>query len=239
MHLFHGHQERTHLSHTGPFRIPRRGRFPCCRFPCCRFPSGCSLTSNRALAACSLAFGISVAIIAGSALGQDATPARAKSPTSQPKGLTTPSNTDSRDAFERDHEVLRQKLIGTWRIVSASIDGKASELHRTSITLKLVTPTHMIWIGYQPEDRRIFRSAGGSWKVLDGRYVETMRYGLDATFREGSFGKSFGFDCRFEGNRWIQSGTMPGGVFLEEIWERLEPDEDVSAWPSPSEDTKP
>jgi hypothetical protein len=183
-------------------------------------------------------------MFAGSAHGQVETPAKAQQAAAQPADapsaeLSSPAAAASRAASEQDPEVLRKNLIGTWRIVSASFDGKASELHRTSITLKLVTPTHMIWIGYQPEDRRIFRSAGGSWKVLDGRYVETMRYGLDATFREGSFGKSFGFDCRFEGKRWIQSGTMPGGVFLEEIWERLEPDEDVAAWPTPSETPKP
>jgi hypothetical protein len=133
--------------------------------------------------------------------------------------------------IERDETKLRDQLVGTWKIVAASFDGKPSELHQSSITLKLITPTHMIWIGYQPEDRRIFRSAGGSWVIQDGRYVETMRYGLDEKFRESTFGKSFAFDCRFDGNRWIQSGTMPGGVFLEEIWERVGSGDDVAAWP--------
>lgn len=132
---------------------------------------------------------------------------------------------------EADRE-LKEKLIGSWKIVSASIDGKASELHRTSITLKHITPVHLIWIGYQPEDRRIFRSAGGSWTLQDGRYVETMRYGLAEKFKQESFGKSFAFDCRFEGDRWIQSGKLGNGVFLEEIWQRVQPNEDVAAWPA-------
>jgi hypothetical protein len=127
---------------------------------------------------------------------------------------------------------LREKLIGTWKIVSASFDGQSSELHRTSITLKHITPVHIIWVGYQPEDRRIFRSAGGSWTIQDGRYVETMRYGLGENFKQDTFGKSFGFDCRFEADRWIQSGKMPNGVFLEEIWQRVKENEDIAAWPS-------
>ncbi len=90
----------------------------------------------------------------------------------------------------------------------------------------------MIWIGYQPEDRKIFRSAGGSWTIKEGRYVETMRYGLDEKFKSNSFGKSLGFDCRFEADRWIQSGKI-GDVFLEETWQRVRPDEDVDQWPAP------
>lgn len=132
---------------------------------------------------------------------------------------------------ETNEKVLREKLVGSWRIVSASFDGKPSELHRTSITIKHITPVHIIWIGYQPEDRKIFRSAGGSWTIQDGRYVETMRYGLADTFKADTFGKTFAFDCRFEGNRWIQSGKMPGGLVLEEIWERVKENEDVDAWP--------
>ncbi len=126
---------------------------------------------------------------------------------------------------------LRESLVGSWRIVSASFDGKPSELHRTSITIKHITPVHVIWIGYQPEDRRIFRSAGGSWTITDHRYVETMRYGLDERFKESNFGMSLGFDCKFDGDKWIQSGKLPNGVFLEEIWQRIGPNEDVSKRP--------
>jgi hypothetical protein len=73
---------------------------------------------------------------------------------------------------------IRQQLIGSWRIVSASFGGVPSELHEKSITIKHITPVHIIWIGYQPDDRRIFRSAGGSWNVTQGKYTETMRVHL-------------------------------------------------------------
>jgi hypothetical protein len=132
---------------------------------------------------------------------------------------------------ETDPKVLREKLVGSWKIVAASFDGKPSELHKTSITLKHITPVHIIWIGYQPEDRAIFRSSGGSWTIENGRYVETMRYGIGDKFKENSFGKTFGFDCRFEGDQWIQSGKI-NGVFLEEIWQRVQENEDVAAWPA-------
>ena len=136
--------------------------------------------------------------------------------------------------FKTDPKILREKLVGSWKIVSASFDGKDSELHRTSITIKHITPVHVIWIGYQPEAREIFRSSGGSWTIENGRYVETMRYGIGEKYKETSFGKSYGFDCRFEGDRWIQSGKMPNGVFLEEIWQRVKENEDVATWPEGS-----
>lgn len=126
---------------------------------------------------------------------------------------------------------LRDQLVGTWKILSASFDGKPSELHQKSITLKHITPVHVQWIGYQPDDRKIFRSAGGSWNIRDGKYVETMRYGLNENFKQSTFGKDFPFDCKFEEDRWIQSGTLPNGSKLIEIWQRVKPDEDVSAWP--------
>ena len=131
---------------------------------------------------------------------------------------------------------IRKQLIGSWRIVSASFGGVPSELHKNSITIKHITPVHLIWIGYQPDDRRIFRSAGGSWKVVDGKYIETMRYGLDEKFRQNIFGKDFAFDCRFEGDLWIQSAKLPDGSDMIETWQRIKPDEDVAMRPA---DIKP
>jgi hypothetical protein len=144
----------------------------------------------------------------------------------------TSTRAETPTKIETDEKVLRERLVGSWKILSASFNGKPSKLHAESVTIKHITPVHIIWIGYQPEQRQIFRSSGGSWTIRDGKYSETMRYGIGENFREKSFGKSFSFDCRFEGNKWIQSGTMPDGTVLEEIWQRIEPDEDVSAWPS-------
>ena len=127
---------------------------------------------------------------------------------------------------------IRKNLIGSWRIVSASFGGVVSELHRNSITIKHVTPVHLIWIGYQPDDRKIFRSAGGSWKVAEGKYIETMRYGLADKFKETTFGKDFAFDCRFEGDLWIQSAMLPNGSEMIETWQRIKPDEDVAQRPA-------
>jgi|GEM_PF-2129500 len=134
-------------------------------------------------------------------------------------------------ATKRSDDEIRTQLVGSWRIVSASFGGVPSELHKNSITIKHITPVHIIWIGYQPEDRRIFRSAGGSWKVVDGKYIETMRYGLDEKFKQNIFGKDFTFDVKFEGDLWIQSAKLPDGSEMIETWQRIKPDEDVSVRP--------
>ncbi|MFM8407337.1 MAG: hypothetical protein ACKN94_08465 [Pirellulaceae bacterium] len=145
-------------------------------------------------------------------------------------GIQEASGAKTNAAIPSDDQI-REKLVGSWRIVSASFGGVPSELHRTSITLKHITPVHLIWIGYQPEDRRIFRSAGGSWKVVNGKYIETMRYGLDPQFKQNVFGKDFAFDCRFDGDLWIQSATLPDGSEMIETWQRVQAEEDVALRP--------
>lgn len=137
---------------------------------------------------------------------------------------------------EHSDDEIRSQLVGSWRIVSASFGGVPSELHENSITIKHITPVHIIWIGYQPDDRKIFRSAGGSWKVDSGKYIETMRYGLDPKFKENTFGKDFVFECRFEGDLWIQTGKLSDGSEMIETWQRIKPDEDVATRPA---DLKP
>jgi hypothetical protein len=150
--------------------------------------------------------------------------------------LTPPSTSNPRanrdTAATLSDDEIRQQLVGSWRIVSASFGGVPSELHKNSITIKHITPVHIIWIGYQPEDRKIFRSAGGSWKVVDGKYIETMRYGLDEKFKQNTFGKEYSFDCRFEEDRWVQSAKLPDGGDMIEIWQRIKPDEDVALRPA-------
>jgi hypothetical protein len=145
-------------------------------------------------------------------------------------------NTTKQESSRLSDEEIRKQLVGSWRIVSASFGGVPSELHKNSITIKHITPVHLIWIGYQPDDRKIFRSAGGSWKVVNGKYIETMRYGLDENFKQNVFGKEFPFDCRFDGDLWIQSATLPNGSEMIETWQRIKEDEDVSLRPA---DKKP
>ena len=147
-----------------------------------------------------------------------------------PRTSNPPANQDAAANLSADE--IRQKLVGSWRILSASFGGVPSELHKNSITIKHITPVHIIWIGYQPEDRKIFRSAGGSWKVVDGKYIETMRYGLDEKFKQNNFGREYPFDCKFEEDRWIQSAKLPNGGDMIEIWQRIKPDEDVALRPA-------
>jgi len=48
----------------------------------------------------------------------------------------------------------------------------------------------------------------------------------------------FPFDCQLDDNKWIQSGTLSNGVFFDEIWQRIEPDEDVAQSPMETELSK-
>jgi hypothetical protein len=62
----------------------------------------------------------------------------------------------------------------------------------------------------------MFRSAGGSGQVRDGKYVETMRYGMADKIRETNFGKETVIDCFFHEDLFAQYMVFDGKTTLVE-----------------------
>jgi hypothetical protein len=118
-----------------------------------------------------------------------------------------------------DEPKAENKLIGTWKLVSAKYGGQESSLPQDSTTLKHITPTHYMWASYD-KDGKVYRSAGGPY-TLNGEVMEsTPEYGLGDF--EAIKGKRQTYKCKVEGNKWYQSGTLSTGQPLEEVWERVE-----------------
>jgi hypothetical protein len=112
------------------------------------------------------------------------------------------------------------KLIGTWKLVSAKYDGQDFKFAEGTTTVKHVTPTQFMWASYDV-DGKVSRAAGGSYTLKGVLYEETPEYGLSADF-EGIKGKVQSFKCRVDGNKWFHDGKLSGGVTIEEVWERVE-----------------
>jgi hypothetical protein len=112
------------------------------------------------------------------------------------------------------------KLIGTWKLVSAKYDGQDFKFAEGSTTVKHVTPTQFMWASYDV-DGKVSRAAGGSYTLKGEAYEETPEYGLSADF-EGIKGKVQSFKWRVDGNKWFHDGKLSGGVTIEEVWERVE-----------------
>ena len=112
------------------------------------------------------------------------------------------------------------KLVGTWKLVSARYGGRESTLPKEATTLKHVTPTHYMWVTFD-KDGQVTRTQGGSYVFDGGVLKSTPEYGLGREF-EAIKGKQQLFKVKFDGNRWTQSGTLSTGTTLEEVWERVE-----------------
>lgn len=122
-----------------------------------------------------------------------------------------------------------QPHIGTWRIASATYTN--AQMKRESVDqskhheLKIITPTHFMWITYEPgkanPGKEALGGAGGGRYTLDGiKYVETLEY---ASW-EGYESNITDFSLRVEGDRMYQMGALSNRegekTIIEEEWQR-------------------
>jgi hypothetical protein len=112
------------------------------------------------------------------------------------------------------------KLIGTWKMVSAKYGGSEFKFPEGTTTIKHVTPTQFMWASYD-RDGVVSRTAGGSYTIKGETYEETPQYGLSTDF-DIIKGKAQTFTWKIEGNKWIHKGALSSGLTIDEVWERVE-----------------
>jgi hypothetical protein len=112
------------------------------------------------------------------------------------------------------------KLVGTWKLVSAKYGGNEFTFPEGHTMLKHVTPTQFMWVTYDKEGKA-YRSAGGPYTLKGDKYEETPEYGFGDDF-EGIKGKTHSFKWKVDGKKWLHNGELSGGLTIEEVWERVE-----------------
>jgi hypothetical protein len=112
------------------------------------------------------------------------------------------------------------KLIGTWKLVSAKYGGKESQFPAGWTMLKHVTPSQFMWVTHDP-DGKVTRAAGGSYTLKGDEYAETPEYGIGADFQVIK-GGTHTFKWKVEGNKWLHTGKLSNGLTIDEVWERVE-----------------
>jgi hypothetical protein len=112
------------------------------------------------------------------------------------------------------------KLIGTWKLVSAKYGGKESKLPEGTTALKHITPTQMMWLSYD-KDGKMTRAAGGSYTLKADDFTDTPEYGMGNDF-DVVKGMTHAFKCKVVGNKWLYTGKLASGLEIEEVWERVE-----------------
>jgi hypothetical protein len=133
--------------------------------------------------------------------------------------LAITAMTSGSDEPKRDAKA-ENKLIGTWKLISAKYGGQESQLVTGSTTLKHVTPSQFMWASYD-KDGKVTRAAGGSYTINGEVYEETPEYGLSSDF-DVVKGKAQKFKWKVEGNKWHHDGELSNGLTIEEVWERVE-----------------
>lgn len=124
-------------------------------------------------------------------------------------------------------DVLSQMLIGSWQMRDATIDGFPSEIHRSTTTIKHITDTGYLWLGYDAASRLVVRSAGGTWEVHDGAYLETPRYGMAQSFREKGVGEPVASVVYVDDEIMTQKILLENDSTLVEVWERMQPNQEA------------
>jgi len=128
-------------------------------------------------------------------------------------------------------------LRGVWQLVS----GKYGD-YTTPATwrqIKIITKGHFAFVGEGDRGVKDMKSAadslqafrtmfsgGGTYTLNGNSYKETVEYFADPA----GVGLSIEFTCRTEGDRFVQTGSLPvmeggkkvGEMPLEEVWRRLE-----------------
>jgi hypothetical protein len=115
---------------------------------------------------------------------------------------------------------LRAALVGTWKMTSMKVDGQKNDLPDTDVTYKHVTPAGFTWLSYHKDSGEVFRAAGGTYTLAGDQYTEKVDYGVGSDF-DGIKNASHTFTCRIEGDTWYHTGSLAGGLKIDEQWTRV------------------
>lgn len=112
-------------------------------------------------------------------------------------------------------------LVGLWKLVRGSFNGKEFTVRDGQMVLKLQTATAYVWVDID-ENGNVVDLVGGTYTLAGGKYQPRPTFGAGAVFNRVK-GTTQSFDFRVVGNTWHHSGTLSDGKStIDEMWERVE-----------------
>jgi hypothetical protein len=119
---------------------------------------------------------------------------------------------------EKTSSVNRASIVGTWQMVSYNYGNGEQKVSEDTKAIKLITPSHFIWVRYTTNNKTIYNSGGGTY-VLDGdNYIENVEFGAKPMIP--LLGKCT-FIIKFNGDQMFSSGSLSDGMKIEEVWKKL------------------
>lgn len=123
-------------------------------------------------------------------------------------------------------------ISGAWSLESyksMESDSLRSEYPPFVGYMKLVTPSHFVWIRYNNEGDEVMGAASGTYTYQSDVYTENIETGYPTA--SGLIGTGPEFDAKFENNTWHHlgqiylldsAGAEPRTSLIDEVWSKLD-----------------
>lgn len=141
-------------------------------------------------------------------------------------------STKIEEIWERiDDHPEQDGLVGTWQLESYKGEGDSirSDYPDFVSYVKLLTPTHFLWVHYLGEQDQVLAEGGGTYVYNGDTYTETLNFVYPSG--SGQVGTVLPFSCRVEGDTWYHKGHIiihgqdeesgeatVDSVLIDEVW---------------------
>jgi hypothetical protein len=113
-------------------------------------------------------------------------------------------------------------LNGAWRFgARVSDEGVAGQRRGAASprqTMKILSGNYFQWAAFNYETKQFSGTGGGTYKLKDNQYTETIRFFSRDKSRVGI---SLTFDCKLDGTDWYHKGKGTTGNPVSEVWEKV------------------
>ncbi len=113
-------------------------------------------------------------------------------------------------------------LNGAWRFGARVNDegeaGKRRGADSPRQTMKILSGNYFQWAAFNSETKQFSGTGGGTYKLQDNQYTETIRFFSRDNSRVGA---SLTFECKLDGTDWYHKGKGSTGNPVSEVWEKV------------------
>ncbi len=113
-------------------------------------------------------------------------------------------------------------VSGAWRfgarVNDEGIAGQRRGVDSPRQTMKILSGKYFQWAAFNHETKEFSGTGGGTYKLQDNQYTETIGFFSRDNSRAG---KSLTFDCKLNGTDWYHKGKGTTGNPVSEVWEKV------------------
>ena len=114
-------------------------------------------------------------------------------------------------------------LSGAWRfgarVNDEGVAGQRRGADSPRQTMKILSGKYFQWAAFNYETKQFSGTGGGTYKLQDNQYSETIHFFSRDNSRPGI---SLAFDCKLDGTDWYHKGKGTTGNPVSEVWETVD-----------------